>query len=94
MNSTSKAFRVKKFIRRMLDETIEKDEQYIKINHEILRLEKELLPLLTPDARNTYLKIDELVSKQDELVSSILYRKFYDNYDKLTIILRGKNSKI
>jgi hypothetical protein len=75
------------FIQKTVDEAIESDEQYAYLENEILKLEKELLPLLDPDAKDKYIKIDEFITEQAEVACKIIYRQFYDNYDKFTIIL-------
>lgn len=86
MKETSLTFQ--EFISKVIDEAIENDEQYVRLDNEILKLEKETLSLLDPNAKDKYIKIDELIAEQMEVTRKIIYRKIYDNYDKITIILR------
>lgn len=91
MDNIYKNFR--EFVQKSMDEIIENDERCISINNEILKLEKELLPLLTIEVKNKILKIDELTSELTNHIPIILFRRFYDNYDKFTINLGGGNTK-
>ncbi len=65
------------------DDIIETDEYCIVLNHEILKLEREFLPLLQCDALEKYLKIDELATELTNHISDLLYRQFYDNTTNL-----------
>ena len=82
---SDKVFR--ELIHATIDVAIGSNEQYACLGNTILQLEKELLPMLSSEAKEKYLKIDSLVSEQMEAASEIMYRQFYDNYDKFTIIL-------
>ena len=55
---TSAAFQ--EFIQKRCEEITINDEVCCKINENILRLEKELLPTLSDEAKVKFLKIDEL----------------------------------
>lgn len=68
----SKAF--KEYILKRCDEIITSDEYCAEINHEILKLEQKLLPLLSHEALSIFLKIDELNMKLTDHISTLLYR--------------------
>jgi hypothetical protein len=63
---TSAAFQ--EFIQKRCEEIITNDEKCYKVNREILELEKELIPLLSKEAKDKFLKIDELTL---ELITQI-----------------------
>ena len=58
MSNISEASR--EFFIKMCDEKIANDEQCANLNRIILQLEKELLPLLSHEALDKFLRIDEL----------------------------------
>jgi hypothetical protein len=74
------------YVQNRSSEIIDNDEICITLNSKILRLEKELLPLLSQEAQAKYLKIDELSAELTDRVCVLLPRQFYDNYDKIPII--------
>lgn len=88
----SKAY--EEYIQNRTCEIIESDEVCNKLNSEILILEKELWPLLSQEAQAKYLKIDRFSAEIIERICILLSRQFYDNYDKIPIIIDGKISRI
>ena len=80
----SKAF--DEFLAKRCEEILENDEFYININHDILKIEQELLPLLTHEALNKFLKIDELSIKLINRICKLctdnftIIRQIYDNF--------------
>jgi hypothetical protein len=59
---------------KICDEVINKDEICIRLNQEILKLEKELFPVLEKEALDKVLKIDEFSIELLERVCVLLRR--------------------
>jgi hypothetical protein len=68
-----------KFIMERCEEIITNDEECCRINNEILKIEKELIPCLPPVLKNKVLEIDELSFKLVNRISLIFADKFTTN---------------
>ena len=74
MSNIAESASFQEFIQKRADEIIANDEHCVGLNREILRLEYKLLPLLSPEARDIFLKIDEFTMEFIERVCFLLYR--------------------
>lgn len=63
------------FLQKRSDEIVTNDEKCKEINGKILQLEKDLLPMLSDEATEIYLKIEELVVERNTLAADLLIQK-------------------
>lgn len=67
---SSKAFH--EFIQKRCEEIKAEDKTCCRINSKILQLEKELLPMLSDEAKVKFLKIDELTLELIDHICAII----------------------
>jgi hypothetical protein len=64
----------REFLLKKSEENIAKDEKYIEINKKILQLERELIPILSPEAKRKYFEIEALSNELLDHIPNICYR--------------------
>ena len=73
----SAAFR--EFLQKRVEEKLLKDEVCIEINSQILQLEKELIPILSDEAKRKFFKIESLSSELSNRILIIVTGKITIN---------------
>lgn len=64
----------KEFLLKKNEETIASDEKYIEINNKILQLEKELIPILSLEAKRKFFEIEALTNELLDYIPTICCR--------------------
>ena len=94
MNDIFESPAFQEFLQKRCEEILTEDEKCINLNREILMLEKEILPMLSTESRDIFLKIDELALELIDRIFVLSPPIILRQTDKKTINVEDKINRL